>query len=374
MATITKISRPSGVRYKAIIRAKGVTLKTKTFTKKANAVDWVKRIEGDREAMAALGLPGASLSVADLVRDYEDAWQGKDKSTLPRVRWWGKRFGNMKLTAVTGDDIQKALDDYAAGKAQRGNGLDEHGKPKIATIDRPRSPSSVNRLKAAGSSLFRFAIKKRHLRTNPFTGVAGETENNKRKRYLTDDERPRLLLACQASQWDKLHLLVLLALGTGARRGELLKLRWSDINFIERTALLHDTKNGSPRLLTLPPPCISELQKFLPRSNVVPLQGDKPAERGYVFQSKRYKNRPTCPHAYWKQALNKAGIEDLRFHDLRHSAASYLAMAGATLLEIGEVLGHKSQQTTLRYAHLSTDHKRKLTDRVLGGIPEGGSG
>ena len=70
-------------------------------------------------------------------------------------------------------------------------------------------------------------------------------------------------------------------------------------------------------------------------------------------------------NTYWYDVLKDAQVEDFRFHDLRHTAASYLVMNGATLYETGEVLGHKSIQTTKRYAHLSTAHKSSLTERIF---------
>ena len=98
-------------------------MKTKTFRKKADARAWAKRIEGDRDQIEALGAPGPKITVPQLVREYEEAWDGKDKSTLPRVRWWGQHFGSLRLTDVTGIEIRKALDGYAVGRAMRGAGF-----------------------------------------------------------------------------------------------------------------------------------------------------------------------------------------------------------------------------------------------------------
>jgi len=146
-----------------------------------------------------------------------------------------------------------------------------------------------------------------------------------------------------------------LAITTGARRGELLGLKWTDIDFQRRTATLHKTKNGDKRVLPLPTPAITELMKFRQTN-------------GLVFPGLRKPHRPFDPHNVFKKALEEAGIHNFRFHDLRHSAASYLVMNGATLYETGEVLGHKSIETTKRYAHLSIEHKAQLTERVMTGI------
>ena len=356
MATIVKITRQNGPRFKAIIKGRaGRIIKTKTFTLRRDATAWAKRIEGDREAVAALGVSGARITVTQLVREYEEQWSGKDKSAPARIRWWGKRLGPQMLTDVTQEDLRRALADYAGGKAQRGAGFDQEGKPQTATIDRKRSAATVNRLRAAGSALFKFARQEGYIVTNPFQGVAGKTEKNKRVRYLIDDERERLLTACRESEWDKLLLLVVLALMTGARLGELLKLRWSDIDLKRREATLRDTKNGDDRLVPLPQPAVDELKKHLEIGN------------GRVFQSPRFKGSTVSMRPFWNKALADAGVENFRFHDLRHDVASTLVMNGATLYEVAQVLGHRSIITTQRYAHLSTDHKRKLVDRILGG-------
>ena len=150
-----------------------------------------------------------------------------------------------------------------------------------------------------------------------------------------------------------MYLLVLAALMTGARKGELKTLRWEQIDFTNRRVELSRTKNGERRVLSFPIAVIEELLRF------------RQAE-GLVFASEKRPAVPFDEKKHWYDVLRDAGITDFRFHDLRHSAASYLAMGGATLLEIAEVLGHKSLQTTKRYAHLNVEHTQRLTDRVLG--------
>jgi site-specific recombinase XerD len=92
--------------------------------------------------------------------------------------------------------------------------------------------------------------------------------------------------------------------------------------------------------------------------------------KGLIFASEKKSSQAMEFRKHWLKALKAAEIEDFRFHDLRHTTASYLVMNGATLYEVGEVLGHKNLETTKRYAHLSTKHKQALTDRVLGSLIE----
>ena len=172
---------------------------------------------------------------------------------------------------------------------------------------------------------------------------------------MSEEERTNLLKSCRASSWGKLYLLVLLALTTGVRQGELLGLHWDEIDFQKRTATL-PTKNGQRRILTIPKSTMSELQCL------------REVGARLIFPSPTKWREPFEFCKPWLKAVTLAGIENFRFHDLRHCAASYLVMAGATLHETAEVLGHRSTQTTRRYAHLSIEHKQLLTDRVLGGF------
>jgi integrase len=356
MATIAKVqSATKGVRYKAIVRRNGVILKTKTFATKTNARTWARRIENDAEAIEALDREGARLTFEALAREYLHQWNGKSRATPNKVAWWVARLGTRKLTDINSKLIQRHLDDFGNGKAERYNGSRANTQPIYRTLDRKRGPATYNRMRALISAVFKFAIARHYLTTNPVKNVPSKTENNKRVRYLSDDERKALLDAVRACQWPKLHLLVMLAITTGARQGELLGLRWTDIDFKAKTARLATTKNGEPRVLTLPTPAIEALTPFREVGGALVFPGKHP-------------NKPFCFRKLSNEALVRAGIEDFRFHDLRHTAASYLAMNGATLFEIGEVLGHKSVETTKRYAHLSTEHKADLTERVMGGI------
>ncbi len=352
MATITKTKSGS---FKAIIRKNGRTIKTKTFKYKKAARAWANRIEGDREAMAAYGLAGASIRYADLADEYMDQYSGRDSNIQHKHVFWEQHLGETMLVDIDAGMIRTALEKYANGEALRSSGIGKDGKLILKKTGKQRAPATVNRMRAFLSSVFRYAIKQRgYLTENPVRQVPSLTENNKRVRYLSDDERKRLLAACRASDWDKLYLLVLLAITTGARLGELLGLHWHEIDFTSRTATLPRTKNGDSRALTFPPAAMTELKKHREVSQRLVFASETKWRKSFEFRK------------HWHKALKQAQIEDFKFHDLRHSCASYLAMSGATLQEIGAVLGHRSLQTTLRYTHLSTRHKQEITDRVMG--------
>ncbi len=344
MATIIKT--PAGT-FRAIIRTPNKTL-TKTFKLRKLAKAWAVRTEGDADLIALTGCKGASIPFSQLADEFHNQWQGKDDIT-GKIRFWKAQLGDTTLTKIDDIQIDVVLNEYAAGEALCGL--------KRKHTGRQRAPATVNRMRAMLSSIFVYAVKKKkYVKTNPVTTTISFTEPKGRECYLSDDERTRLLSACRHSQWDKLYLLVLMALTTGARQGELLGLHWDEIDFKERTTLLIDTKNGESRVLTIPRTTMDELQRF------------REIGTGLVFPSSIKWRKPFECRKHGHKAMADAGIEGFRFHDLRHSCASMLVMNGATLYEAGQVLGHKSQQTTARYAQLAVDHKQALTDRILGGV------
>ncbi|MEM8933646.1 MAG: site-specific integrase, partial [Acidobacteriota bacterium] len=137
---------------------------------------------------------------------------------------------------------------------------------------------------------------------------------------------------------EHLELLVVLAVSTGARRGELLSLRWPDIDLGRRQAIVQHSKNGDRRVLPLHGRALDLLCRH---GQVRPIDDDR------LFPIAGF------PRSAWERARRAAGLNDLRFHDLRHTAASHLAMHGATLVELAEILGHRSLQMVRRYAHLT---------------------
>lgn len=185
-----------------------------------------------------------------------------------------------------------------------------------------------------------------------------------RTRFLTEDEITRLLHACASSKNRNLGAIVTLAIHTGMRKNEIMKLTWErvdlakDLGFNARVTL-YDTKNGDPRGIPLNKAAVAALTSVEP----------DPAKRsGSVFKRRDGSDWGQMRTAFEK-AVERAGLSDFRFHDLRHTAASHLAMRGRPLKEIQEVLGHKSFSMTLRYAHLSPMHLRTAVESLDGLTP-----
>jgi len=178
-------------------------------------------------------------------------------------------------------------------------------------------------------------------------------EGDQRLRFLSDEERDRLLDACLETSGARLHALVTLALTTGARRGELLGLRWPDIDLKARVVTFGGSAVNGGRSLPLPPAAVETLR---PLAKVRRIGGDE------VFSDAS--GRVSFPRRQWEAAVRVAQLEDFRFHDLRHSAAAYLAQCGASLAEIAEFLGHKNLQGVQRYAGLIDQRSRSPVERL----------
>jgi integrase len=298
--------------------------------------------------------------VREVIDAYMLAFRGKDASRAQRLALWRERIGHIPLVDLTRRDVKAVIAEMRMRPPRFYMGKDADNRPILKAKSKVLAPATVNRIAAALSAALTWAIHEDVAPDDwqsPMRGIKVLREDNARVRFLDDDERERLLAACKTSKWPKLYLLVLLALTTGARRGELQRLRWAHIDF-ERSeaALVEPTKNGSLRVLPLTESAIMELKRH---------EGE-PGD--LIFASPRKPTKAYTAEPVWKAALRAAHIADFHFHDLRHTAASYLAMGGATLHEVGQVLGHKSVSMSARYAHLATGHKSALVNKVLGGI------
>lgn len=322
-----------------------------------------------RGAAVALGAEGVSLaplplraghmSISDLIDAYMERYDGRDPTRIQRLSWWKAKVGAVALQDLSDDHVHAAIEELATQRSRFFAGKDADGKPIHRARKKPLAPATLNRYGASLSAVITWAIRKRVAPkgyVHPCRSVERRTENNEKTRFLSDAERDKLLQACKASRWPRLYLLVLMALTTGARKGELLGLRWADVDLERREALLRTTKNSDQRVLPLSPPVVAELVRFK----------DKPAAR--LFASPRNKETAFEFHGVFVDALREAGIRGVTFHTLRHSCASSLAKNGATLIEIADLLGHRQLQMTKRYSHLATSHKAALVDRILGDV------
>lgn len=304
----------------------------------------------------------AGHTLADIASDYLNAYKGRDESRYHRINTWVRLLGSKVFAAITPEDIDAAMATLATEPAKVYNGRDADGNPIFKKKAGQRSGATLNRYLVALAALFTWAKRQRLVPRSfdaPTRHVEKHQESRGRVRYLSDDERGRLLAACKESAWPRLHVFVLMALTTGARRGELLGLRWCDVDMERGEAVLHDTKNGDRRVLVLLTQVLDELARFAPK--------DAPKSQALVFRSRLRPGQPYSTAKVFNEAVATAGIKNFRFHDCRHCTASYMAQAGASLLEIADTLGHRQLRMVQRYAHLNTDSRRRLMGRVFDG-------
>jgi integrase len=186
--------------------------------------------------------------------------------------------------------------------------------------------------------------------------IRTEKEPQGRLRWLTQEEATKLLAACKKSRNSALADLVEFCLFTGVRRGEALGLTWDRVDRSRGVIRLELTKSGRRREV----PLSSNADAVLARRW-------RPGAAGYVFRSRNWNSFRSA----WEAVLAVAGIENFRFHDLRHTFASWLVQRGRTLREVQEALGHQTLMMTVRYSHLAPEHLR-ATVAVLDGVLPGG--
>jgi integrase len=366
MATIEKRTDATGtVTYRVKVRLKGHPTQTATFPRLTDARKWGTQTEAAiREGRHFKTTEAKRHTLADLIDRYSrEVLPTKRATTQPPQRiqlaWWRAKLGSYALADLTPALIAEYRD------ILKDEPIPSQAKdPAKAGPTRYRTPASINRFLAVLSHAFTIAVKEYGwIENNPVLKVTKHKEPRGRVRFLSDDERERLLAACKASCNDALYPAVVIALSTGARRMEVMGLRWPDVDLARRVATLHHTKNGERRVLPLAGPALELLKE---RAKVRRLDTD------LLFPGTPHRNpdgtpKPIAPvdvSAAFERACLAAGIEDFRFHDLRHTAASYLAMNGASLAEIAEVLGHKTLQMVKRYAHLSDAHTAGVVERM----------
>lgn len=346
---IIPIEGAKGTSYKVLIRKQGFATISQTFATRKEAREFRDKVKGSKDLMTRLGGSGSRLTLANMIEKYMEQYRGRDKSVSQKCGVWKERLGNWRLADITRHTIAEELDKLKTEPA-----LQPLRKHESKETTRPRSEATVNRYHATLSGIFKLAIAKGFIDENPARGISRGGETSRFGRALSDDERTTLLEKCKQSEWDRLYLLVTLALSTGARCGELFSLTWNDIDVKKGVAKLVETKNGSPRHLPIIP-SVLELIKALPR----PIDGTV-----FLFPSETdlHKSYYSGFRKHWDKALQDAGVDNFRFHDLRHSAASFLTEKGVPLVAVAEILGHKTMAMVQRYSHVHTAQKAKIVE------------
>ena len=279
-------------------------------------------------------------------KEYFKAWSLERKpSTAEREkrRIEGEinpHFGSKALHTIT----RKEIEDFITRK--RDGGI---------------SAASGNRLLCRIKNMLKKAVDWGYIDSNPAAGIKQAREVVKESGYLEKDEVAALLQACGS----RLRPVLVTAVYTGMRFGELMGLEWRNVDFERGFITLRDTKNSETRFVPMNPAVKEALEDHRRRQaqetgSLVPLVFPNP-RTGVPYKELR---------KGFRKALDDAGItRHIRFHDLRHTAASHLVMAGVDLRTVGKILAHKTAQITLRYAHLAPDFLKGAVDRLDFSIP-----
>ncbi len=346
MATFEERTISTGEkRIRAVVRRAGFQTLRATFENKKKAREWASKEEtAMRDGKYRLSAAADHHTAAEMIDCYlEKVLPHKSRKVSYTIQqraqllWWRQRIGQYKLANVTpaliGDCRNELLGE--------------------------RSTATANRYMAALSHVYTIAIKEwAWLEQSPILRLSKLKESRGRVRFLSDAERDALLGACRMEKRKPLELLVVLAISTGARKMEILSLKWEDVDLERGIATVQESKNDERRPLYL----MSLAKQMLMRHQHHP-------KSRYVFAN-RFGNRPVNIEREFRRAIARAGITDFHFHDLRHTSASYIAMNGGSGADIAEVLGQKSLAMVKRYTHLSKTHTagvvESMNEKVFG--------
>lgn len=343
----TRIAADGTVSYRVRVRIKGHPVVSSTHTTIGAAKSWQEKTRTEIRERRHFGTSASDRrrTVKEIIERYkrdELPLLGKTHQKLRegRLDWWIERIG-----AYAGVDITPAVLIRELRAKEAGDG------------ERRLSARTVNLYHSDIRRVFSCAVGWEWLASNPATGPRGNggrgvkkrREKKRRVRFLSPDERTRLLEACEQEDPKHLYPLVVLCLTTGGRRGEALALRRRNIDFDAGRVYYEETKNEDARSVKLGKLAIAALKR---RFKVRAINPEAP-----VFP---YYNE----HA-WRRARRAAQLDSpFRFHDLRHTFCSYLAMNGASLVQLQEAAGHRSLQAVQIYAHLMPTHADALVEQI----------
>lgn len=343
--TIYKRKLKNGYKWRAVIRINGYPTISRSFDRKQEAEDWkqdtlVKIRTGTFNTLQYKN----NHTFNDLIEVYTNSGhldhQKSYQDTIRHLDYWSSRLGLYAIKLITTDLVTKER---------------KHLQNTPTTKNTKRSNATVNRYFASLSACLSYAYKQlKWTSENPCLVLKKLKESNGRTRVLSNEETFKLLKACKSSTSTYLYPIVLIAITTGARKGEILTLKWDDIDFESKLAYLRETKNGRPRTIVLVDSVLNELHK---------LYDNKNPSKPLVFASKTAFGKIDIKKS-WAKALTDAEITNFRFHDLRHTFATKAANLGASNLELQHMMGHKTLQMLQRYTHMDSNTTRKYNETI----------
>ncbi len=346
MATITERYRRNGKKvFRVEIRIKGNPTLSKSFYRRSEAKEWAMQQEVKIKEGCMVTLDADRQNIRAIIEVFREEIVARMKKSTRvnyenQLEWFDKHIGNLSLRQLTPSLIIQLRKQLQSEESRRGK----------------RSFSTCNRYLAALSSCCSYAVEQQILPENPCRKVKKLTEPRGRTRFLSDHERLRLLDACRANS-PQLYLAVILSLSTGARRDEIWSLRWENVDLAEGYLTFRQTKNGDIRSVPVIGQALDLLRDYHQKHRLL--------HTSLMFPSSTNPQKPLEFRKRWESVLRKAEIADFRYHDLRHSAASYMVRNGMDLRLVAEILGHRTLQMTMRYSHLKRDHLKEAMLKAM---------
>jgi integrase len=325
------------------IRRRGFPPACASFTRKTDAKIWINETEhAIHEGRYLERIEGRKHTLSEAIARYLEEFECNIMRRTQLERW-DKELGARLLSDLQPVMINDTIAKWKKEPNERGE------MRKGAVLNRHISTLSVVLTAAVRDWQW-------HIR-NPVKDVRRQKEPKGRVRFLTAEERELLLAECKKSSCSFLYLIVVIALSTGMRKAEISNLRWKDVNLEQGVIILEKTKNGERRRVAIRGHAL-ELLKDHNRVRLLHTDLLFPGELTPV------NGKPYDFKKPWAKVKENTKIKNFVFHDLRHSCASYLAMDGASVLEIAEVLGHKTLDMVKRYSHLAESHTACVVEKM----------
>lgn len=359
MVSYYKRTNKKGTSYQAIIRVKGYKPKFGTYKLKSQAQAWAEPIEiamknGSYKEKPEIidDSPRANIESCHDLIEYFRKEIAPDRYSSPEkykamYDWWDSEIGEYKVTELSSSIISSKKELLRTEPIYKGK------------TETTRRNNTINKYLMCISAILTYAVKELELiEINPCSKVSPMTKPDGRKRFLSMDEISIFLKACKEHSL-MVYVYTLILISTGARYSEVLHLRVEDIDYENQQIYYLNTKNKESRGVPIEQNVLELIKQYLQENQI---------DTGNIFRPKRSDGAYPYIKGILEKIIVALELKDFHIHDIRHTTASYIAMSGGSLLDIAEILGHKSLVMARRYSHLTKKHTATVLNKVTSKI------
>lgn len=345
------------IRYQRIVeiyRQGRRIYKSKTFDTKRDGLEWEQKLKYEIDKGIITRESLKKRTFADAIEKYTTAVLSRReknvRNILHHLNWWKQQIGHLQIADVTPSVLSECRDLLLNEPSPKG---------------KLRKSGTALRYIASASVVLEHCVKEwMWIPQNPIRSIRKPSAGKGRTRFFSQEEIQKIRVGCAESGSQFLLSIFIIALHTGMRRGEILSLRWEDIDFKNKEIKLATSKNGEPRDV----PMTEQVYRVLcDLAESVQLNLS-----GLLFSSPTNPSKPRDIKSSWERVLKKVGIEDATFHTIRHTTCSYLAQLGISPILIARIVGHKDSRTTDRYTHAVKSHIREAIGKLESLMQNGG--